>query len=326
MKKSDVVKEILAGRRGSANPVGQAEAPANIALCKYWGKRNEELNLPITSSLSLTLDHVGARTEISQCSSGDQIFLSGERLDSDHPFANRLSRYLDLFRQGDEGYCVKTESSVPVAAGLASSASGFAATVKALDALYGWKLGSRELSILARLGSGSACRSLYSGFVEWHVGEREDGMDSYAEPLELQWPEIRLGWILVSTAHKPVGSREAMRRTRESSPLYQSWPAQVARDLAEIKAALSLRDFTRLGETVEANALAMHATMMAAQPAILYWLPDTVAVLHQVADARRQGVSVYATMDAGPNVKILYQARDQDRVVERFPQISFLCG
>lgn len=326
MKKCDVVAKILAGRRRFSRDVGRAEAPANIALCKYWGKRDEELNLPVTSSLSLTLDRVGAETEISLCASDDQIHLDGELLSADHPFAFRLSRYLDLFRSENEGYCVKTQSSVPVAAGLASSASGFAAAIKALDALHGWELETRELSILARLGSGSACRSLYSGFVEWHAGQREDGMDSYAEPLSLNWPEIRLGWMLVSKAQKLIGSRDAMRRTRESSLLYQAWPAQVERDLAVIKGALIRRDFARLGEAVEANALTMHATMMGAQPAVLYWLPDTVKVLHQVADARRQGLAVYATMDAGPNVKILYQAADQERVAAFFPQINPLCG
>lgn len=321
LTKSDVVKQILAGKGGRAKECGKADAPANIALCKYWGKRDEELNLPVTSSLSLTLDTMGAHTEVAFCEGEDRIHLAGERLPVDHPFAERLSRYLDLFRQPGQGFIVNTESRVPVAAGLASSASGFAAMAKALDDLFGWELSGRELSILSRLGSGSACRSLYSGLVEWHAGSREDGMDSFAEPVGVEWPELRLGWILVSSAAKPVGSREAMRRTRETSVFYRSWPAQVERDLAAIRSALFAGDFAALGEAVEGNALAMHATMMGAHPPVLYWLSGTVDVLQRVWEARRQGLAVYATMDAGPNVKLLYLDPDESDVRGCFPEM-----
>lgn len=320
MKKSDVVAQLLEGHNRVPRASGQAFAPANIALCKYWGKRNEELNLPVTSSLSLSLGEWGATTSVEPVDGPDTIFLDDTPVPPDRPFASRLSAYLDLFRT-QHGYCIRTSSRVPVAAGLASSASGFAALALALDALYDWQLDRSQLSILARLGSGSACRSVYDGFVEWQAGTRADGMDSVATPLDIDWPTLRLGWITLTRAAKPISSRVAMRRTRATSKLYAAWPEQVATDLATIKAALATHDFDALGQAAETNALAMHATMMAAWPPVCYWLPETVETLNSIWHLRAEGLAVYATMDAGPNVKILYRDVDEATLRTQFPSL-----
>ena len=318
MKKSDVVEELLGERRRAPGAVGKAFAPANIALCKYWGKRDDELNLPMTSSLSLSLGALGATTEIAPCvGPADRVWLNGETLSGESPFVRRLTAYLDLYRS-DHGYDVRTVSTVPVAAGLASSASGFAALVLALNELYGWELDRQALSILARLGSGSACRSVFDGFVEWHAGARDDGMDSYAERLDTSWPELRLGLLELSAAEKPVGSRDAMKNTRDTGALYAAWPEKVAGDLVEIRSALRDKDFERLGRAAESNALTMHATMLSGWPPILYWLPESVQTLQAVWAARKEGVPVYCTMDAGPNVKLLFLEKDRSTVTERF--------
>src|SRR5690606_6915553 len=153
-------------------------------------------------------------------------------------------------------------------AGLASSACGFASLVSALNDLLDWKLAKRDLSILARLGSGSAARSLWMGFVEWHAGVQADGMDSYADALPFEWPELCIGILALSDKEKPISSREAMQRTVSTSVLYNSWPKKVLQDMIIIKQALQVKNFSLLGGTAESNALTMHATMLSSWPPI----------------------------------------------------------
>lgn len=321
--KRDVVKAVLGNR--AFRPAGEATAfaPSNIALCKYWGKRDEELNLPVTPSLSLSLGKLGSRATFRLNAERDGVTLNGQDMENTHPFARRLFSFLDLFRPDRNAFfTVTAENTIPTAAGFASSASGFAAVVLALDRLFGWGLDRKSLSILARLGSGSACRSVHSGFVEWRAGQSADGMDSYAEPLEATWPDLRMGVLVISAAEKAIASREAMRRCVETSPLYAAWPAKVEKDLAEVKAAIRGRDVDRLGQAAESNALAMHATMLAAWPAILYWTPETVHTIHRVHALRLKGVPVYLTMDAGPNVKLLFERSREEEIVGAFPNVQ----
>ena len=175
--------------------------------------------------------------------------------------------------------------------------------------------------MLARLGSGSAARSLWPGFVLWHRGERDDGMDSYADPLETVWPELRIGLLIEHSEAKAVSSRDAMNRTTQTSPFYKEWPTIVERDLQTMQAAIECKDFELLGETAERNALAMHATMMAAHPPVLYWQTSTVATIHQVWQLRDQGVPVYFTQDAGANLKLLYLENDEVMLNSYFPYL-----
>lgn len=157
-----------------------AFAPANIALCKYWGKRDTTLNLPLTSSLSISLGKKGATCTVQLSDQLQDIcILNGKTLAVDSKFSTRITQFLDLFRPCEKMFFhVNSQMNIPLAAGLASSACGFASLVLALNDFFGWKLSQQELSILARLGSGSACRSLVQGFVEWQAGLRADGMDS----------------------------------------------------------------------------------------------------------------------------------------------------
>jgi diphosphomevalonate decarboxylase len=322
-RKADVVAEILAGRRGRAAESAEAFAPANIALVKYWGKRNEELNLPVTGSLSVSLGSLGSRARLSLRPGVDEIRLDGATLPAGSEFARRASAYLDLFRPGaGTAFVLEAWNTVPTAAGFASSASGFAALALALDRLLGWGLDRRALSVLARLGSGSACRSVHEGFVEWEAGTRPDGLDSVAQPLPESWPEFRIALLPLCRAEKPVSSREAMRRTVATSPLYAAWPAAVAADLAEARAAIAARDLARLGRAAEGNALAMHATMHAARPPVIYWLDATLAAMRRVGQLRAAGVAVHFTMDAGPNLKLLFEASAEEAVRGAFPEAA----
>lgn len=306
---------------------GEAFAPANIALVKYWGKRDVELNLAQTSSLSISLGQLGTTTVITASDGADRVIANGRRLDNDDVFAARLLRFVDLFRAGREDQhrlLIETNNSVPTAAGLASSASGFAALTKALDAYFRLGLPMRVLSALARIGSGSASRSIYDGFVEWHRGRSGDGMDSFAEPLAVTWPDLRVGLLVVSSKKKPIDSTTAMNRTVETSELYRNWPVQVERDLKTIRTAILDRDFDTMGRVAEHNAMSMHATMLSAWPPISYWQPETVKALQQVWQLRASGVSIYVTMDAGPNLKLLFEAKDQTRLEETFPHLQMV--
>lgn len=321
--RKDIVEQVLRDRQTSVAAEAAAYAPANIALCKYWGKRNDELNLPVTSSLSVSLGKLGSKARFTIAGDRDAVSLNGQPVDASHPFAKRLFAFLDLFRP-DPGahFQVHAENTIPTAAGFASSASGFAAVVLALNRLFGWKLDQRSLSILARLGSGSASRSVYDGFVEWHAGTAEDGMDSYAEPLPDTWPAFRMGLLVISRMEKPIGSRAAMKHTMETSPLYAAWPGKVAADLADIKAAIRAKDFDRLGRAAESNAMTMHATMISAWPPVIYWLAESITEMRRVAALRHKGVPVYLTMDAGPNIKLLFLDKDTEAVQHTFPAMQ----
>ncbi len=337
---SQFVKNILAGASANPKAGGSAFAASNIALCKYWGKRDAALNLPVNSSLSISLGDLGTRTEIRVrdgviASSGaitpslkvsvpvasDLIYLNGELQSAESSFVQRISDFLDLFRPllGDVCFEVRTENNIPTAAGLASSASGFAALVLALNDLAGWGLDKKRLSMLARLGSGSATRSIFNGFVQWHVGKKSDGTDSFAEKLNAEWPAFRIGILELSDARKPVGSRDGMNRTVETSGLYQSWPAQAAADLETIRAAIDARDFSTLGKTAERNALSMHATMMSAWPPLIYLQPESMDMIHKVQRVRADGLEIYLTIDAGANIKLLFLEENEAAVTAAFP-------
>jgi diphosphomevalonate decarboxylase len=325
-KKIDIVRFILANKPCLAGPAGKGFAPTNIALCKYWGKRDTELNLPMTPSLSISLRDKGATTQIAEIAAPhDRITLNGQSVANTDGFCQRLTAFLDLFRPtAATCYQVDTQINIPVAAGLASSACGFAALVLALNELYEWRLSAGELSVLARLGSGSAARSLWSGFVEWYAGSSADGMDSHGVLLSERWPSLCVGLHLLSTGQKPISSREAMQRTVQTSQLYTAWPAQVRADMRTLKAAIAAQDFERLGQVAEANALAMHATMMSAWPPVIYSQPQTLSAMQQIWRLRADGVPVYFTQDAGPNLKLLFPESALPPIQSVFPDL-ILC-
>lgn len=328
MNKSDVVRILFHQEIPSVpkREKGLAFAPTNIALCKYWGKRNPDLNLPVTSSLSIALPDKGALTQVSPISGpADVIHLDGKEILPESGFAQRTKAFLDLFRP-EKNWTLQIDISmnIPVAAGLASSACGFAALTLALNDLFGWELSKRELSIIARLGSGSACRSLWTGFVEWHAGVQPDGMDSYAEPLPFEWPKLYIGILPLSDKEKPISSRAAMERTVNSSLLYTSWPKKVLQDLIILKQALHKKIFSFLGGAAESNALTMHATMLSSWPPICYFLPETIAAMQKIWQLREGGLELYFTEDAGPNLKLLFLQEDMEKVTENFPSLEVI--
>ena len=299
---------------------GEAYAPANIALAKYWGKRDRALNLPVNGSLSISLGALGTHTTV-RAADRDRITLNGTDATPDSPLHRRTFAFIELWRRGaPQPLHVETTNTIPTAAGLASSASGFAALTRALARYWQLDLADSDLSAIARLGSGSAARSLWHGFVKWERGTRDDGRDSIAAPIASDWQELRIALVEIDGGAKKTASGAGMNHTTATSPLYATWPQTAAADLAAIEAAIHACDFSALGSVAEANALAMHATMLAARPALCYLQPQTLTTLHRLWQARADGLDIYATIDAGPNVKILCRARDEAAVRDAFPQ------
>ena len=294
-----------------------AIAGTNIALVKYWGKRDAALNLPAAGSLSLTLDRLGTRTT-GRFDGGatDRVLLDGAP--AAPAFAARVSAFLDRVRS-HAGILARAEvttaNSVPTAAGLASSASGFAALALAASRAAGLAPSPDELSALARVGSGSAARSIFGGFVEMARGARPDGVDAIAHPLAAGdgW-DVRLVVAITAAGAKPMGSTAAMDHTARTSPYYEAWVHGVDADLAAARGAIAARDLAALGAVAERSAMRMHAAALAADPAILYWNPATIAAVERVRALRAAGTPVFFTIDAGPHVKALCAAADADRV------------
>jgi len=297
-----------------------AVAHPNIALIKYWGKRDERLTIPYVDSLSMTLDVFPTTTTVRLVPEvkADSVTLDGAPAAGEP--RQRVIAFLNLLREmagRTEPAAVDTRNSGPTAAGLASSASGFAALAVAGAAAYGLDLDPTALSRLARRGSASAARSIFGAFAICHagrgVGEAAD-LSSYAEPVPAPEFDPVLVIAMVNAGPKAVSSRAAMRRTVDTSPLYRSWADSSSADLSEMRAALHRGDLEAVGEIAERNALGMHATMLAARPAVRYLSPDTLAVLDSILQLRRDGVPAYATIDAGPNVKVLCHRLDAARV------------
>ncbi|GAB2318164.1 diphosphomevalonate decarboxylase [Alkalibacterium sp. s-m-22] len=286
-------------------------AHTNIALIKYWGKENEDLIIPKNNSLSLTLDAFYTDTSVTfdDALTEDELILDGDKQDA--RTLNKVQRVLDEVRTlaGLESKArIESINHVPTAAGLASSASGLAALAGAASQAAGLDLSDQELSKLARIGSGSASRSIFGGFAEWIKGHDHDS--SYAVPVDnAQW-DIGMLFIIVNDAKKDVSSRDGMKRTVETSPFYDGWLKSLDADLSAIKQAVSDRDIEQVGQIAERNALKMHATTLGASPPFTYWTAESMKAMDAVRALRKLGYTAYFTMDAGPNVKIICRQSD----------------
>ncbi len=306
---------------------GTALAHPNIALIKYWGKREAGANVPATGSLSITLDALATRTrvEFDATLARDELLLDGK---SDPFTLARVTACLDSLRaiaHDDRRARVETRNDFPTAAGLASSASGFAALVTAASAALGLRLDRRTLSKVARRASGSAARSLCGGFVVLHAG-RDDDDDPAAQPLLAanEWP-LSVVIAITTRAQKETGSRAGMQSSRGSSPFYSAWLERADHDLAIAQAAVLARDFAQLAEISEHNCLKMHAVMQSSRPPLIYWNGATVECMRRVRELReREGAQVFFTIDAGPQVKAICVPEDAARVAAALGEVPGL--
>jgi diphosphomevalonate decarboxylase len=279
-----------------------AVAHPNVALIKYWGKRPGPGNLPATGSLSIVLGGLATTTTVTFDPSlrADVVSVNGA---DDAGTAARVSACLDELRSlaGNASRArVTSHNDFPTGAGLASSASGFAALVVAGAGALGLRLPEARLADLARRGSGSAPRSLQGGFALL----RNTGDGTTCEPVAGpdDWP-LEVVVAVTTRGPKPVGSRDGMAQSELTSPYYPAWVATHPADLDAGLAAVRARDFGALAELAEHNCLKMHAVMMTTRPPLIYWSPGTLAALQAVRELRAGGLPVFYTIDAGPQVK-----------------------
>lgn len=297
-----------------------AVAPSNIAFTKYWGKKDEKLRIPENGSISMNLSNLLTTTtvEFSSAYKEDDVTINGEKEPS-----SRVSKHLDRIRDLAK---IQTKAKVvslnnfPTGTGLSSSASGFAALTVAAAKAADLNLSEKELSILARLGSGSACRSIPSGFVEWVSGDTND--TSYAKQIfEANYWDISDVVAVISNEKKDVATSIG-QEAAQSSPFMSVRLSHMKEKNQVIKTLIKKRDFQKFGELVEKEALELHAIMLTQTPPLIYWRPETIVVMKTVWTWRKEGLSVYFTLNTGQDVHLMCEQKDAEEVARRAKTIS----
>lgn len=299
-----------------------AQSSPNIAFIKYWGNRDSALRLPVNGSISMNLEGLFTRTSVSfQTSLAlDELVINGREVTGKG--LERVSGILDIVRQS-AGIALRaevvSENNFPTGAGIASSAAAFAALALAATKAAGLEWPESAISRLARLGSGSASRSIPSGFVEWKMGTGDE--DSFA--VSIAPPEH---WALadcvaiVAAGHKATGSTEG-HALAPTSPLQAARVADAPRRLDLCRRAILEHNFAALAEIIELDSDMMHAVMMTSQPQLFYWKPATLAVMGTVRSWRRDGLQVAYTIDAGPNVHVICPQNEMAQVAALMGEI-----
>lgn len=300
-----------------------AQAPANIAFIKYWGKRSDALRLPLNDSISMNLDGAMTTTTVEFSDTQqhhDDVSFIGESVSEKEIM--RIVTHLDRIRRLAKKNIfarVITKNSFPKSTGIASSASGFAAlTVAATHALE-LHLTEKELTVIARLGSGSACRSIPDGFSWWHAGKKSG--DSYAESIyPSTWWNLCDVLCIVSKEAKKVSTTDGMDGIK-TSPYWKARIHGIPEKIQETRLAIERKDIEKLGTLIEEDAISMHNVMMTQTPPLFYWNDATMRVIRELYTLRADGVAAYFTIDAGPNVHIICQNGDKERVYEQVKNI-----
>jgi len=290
-----------------------AEAHPNIALVKYWGKRDGPDNVPATPSLSITLSDLRTRTRVSvDATLAKHVVTLNGAIVADAKINACVDRLIARAHRQMPKLRIDTDNNFPTAAGLASSASGFAALVTAIDAALELRMSETERAIEARRASASAARSLYGGFVTLHGSDDPVTWLARRELDAAAWP-LAVVIAICSDQPKKVSSSVGMQQSK-TSPYYTRWTEVAALDFAAARAAVASRDFARLAEVAEGNCLAMHAVMLSARPGLLYWTGATVECMERVRELRAAGCEVFFTIDAGPQVKAVCEPGAVDAV------------
>ncbi len=306
-----------------------ARAHSNIALIKYWGKKDVALNIPAVGSISIALAGLFTETAVQPSTElkTDSFILNDQPAPARD--SQRLSLFLDRVRRMSGKHIffeVESVNNFPTSAGLASSASGFAALALAATGAAGLELTPTELSRLARLGSGSAARSIFGGFVEMVAGSKDDGSDAVAHMLyPADYWDLSVLIAVTSEKQKKTGSTDGMELSRHTSPYYRAWVSSSAEDIQEMHACLATKDFEKLADLSEYSCLKMHALAMASRPGLLYWNGVTLSLMHAIRELRHSGIPVFFTVDAGPQVKAVcptpYLSRVKDGL-ENIPGVT----
>ncbi len=310
----------------SRSTTATAVSCPNIAFIKYWGNRDQRLRLPSNGSISMNLGGLYARTQVTfdpELCCDDYLNLNGQAAPA--AALRRVSSFLEHVRQmaGTRLFArVVSENNFPIGTGIASSAAAFAALALAASRAAGLDLDEAALSRLARLGSGSACRSIPGGFVEWRDGG--SGPDSYAVSIAPagHWHLVDCVAVL-KTGPKPVGSTEG-HALAASSPLQPARVADTPRRLDACRQAVLQRDFAALAEVIEQDSNMMHAVMMTSTPPLFYWEPGSLELMRSVREWRSAGLPAAYTLDAGPNVHVLCEAYAADTLRARLAALPFV--
>ena len=306
------------------NNIARARAHSNIAFIKYWGNRDHRLRLPANASLSMNLSELHTTTTVEWAATIDSDKLEINGAAASPAALDRVSAHLDIIRRRLDIRSfaqVSSSNNFPMGAGIASSASAFAALTLAAVSACGADMTERELSALARMGSGSAARSIPSGFVQWHAGDTHE--TSYAETFVSRdhWALVDVVAV-ISRRHKLTGS-SAGHREADSSILQSARVAGADHRLSAIRSAVISRDFAAFAEIVEEDSNLMHAVMMTSKPPLFYWDPFSLRIM-QAARAWRlaDGLRVCYTLDAGPNVHCICEAADAPAIVANLRALS----
>ncbi|HBD74231.1 MAG TPA: diphosphomevalonate decarboxylase [Acholeplasmataceae bacterium] len=286
----------------------KARAPINIALIKYWGKKDIKEVLPYQPSLSLSLDIFETETVIQKADHNDFVFKINNI--EDDKIKHKVETFIKLFdiNINLNGIEIHTKNTGPTAAGLASSASGFAALAVAVNRFFNFNYNLDMLSSLTRKGSGSAIRSLLPKAVAWLP-------DGHIEQVDFSFDDVCLGVVIINDQKKSIGSTEAMKLSVETSPLYTQWVKQSFIDFEAFKETLKNKDFKKLGNITEKNALLMHEVCHQTVPKIQYLSPSSYDVISLIQSLRTTlDIDCYVTMDAGPNVKVLTKIEYQGTI------------
>lgn len=303
-----------------------AKAGSNIAFVKYWGNRDDALRIPMNGSISMTLDaaHTITTIEFSPEFSEDILILNEET--ANETATVRASKHVDHLRQlaGVDLKCrIISTNSFPTGAGIASSASGFAALTVAAASALGLDLDHEALSRYSRLGSGSASRSIDGGFVEWQPGTSHE--DSFAAPLAPaeHWDLVDI-IAIVSQSEKDVGS-SAGHPLAHTSPYYAARQVELEQTLPLVRQAILDRDMPTFGEAIEAEAISLHVAAMTSKPSILYWGPGSIAIMHALRRWRQAGGPIgYYTIDAGPNIHVIAERDQAEGLIEALKTIPYV--
>ncbi len=301
-----------------------AIANTNTALVKYWGKDSSEFNTPTNNNISMTLDSHWTKCTVEFSEEYEEDHATLNSKPAGGKVLERTSKHLDYIR-GLAGVDLKArgaaEINFPVSAGLASSASGFAALTVAACSALGMKLDDKELSIISRRGSGSSCRSILGGYVEWvKGGDRDSIAIQIADKSHFDLRDIA---VVVSKKERQVDTRGGMKIAQSTSPLYKARLKAVEElTLPKIRQAILDKDFTTIGQLAELDSNLLHATALTATPILLYWQPETLEVMHQVRDWRLNGLEAYYTADTGANVHVLCRPKDQPEILKRLKEMN----
>ena len=296
-----------------------AIAQPNIALIKYWGKRNISENLPAVGSISITLSDLYTEVTVNfkPRLSKDELIVNGER---NFEMLPRIVKCIDnILGEKRSRVQVRSISNFPIAAGLASSASAFAATTKAIASAADLSYTNLELAKFAAKASGSAARSFYGGFVELKNVRNQIEVKSLCEASS--WP-LEVIIAITETRQKAIGSSLAMEISRKTSPFYNLWLSKQDRDLEIARLAINEHDFKKLGAITEHNCLKMHSVMWASRPPLIFWNSATIACMQMIRKLQQEGLNVFFTIDAGPQVKAICLKEDSNLVRKKFEEVS----